>query len=53
MIIKKKLDEEIQATRDDLVEKVDNYLNYVVEQWMSENQLQWSKVSALRLLKDS
>jgi hypothetical protein len=34
-----KLDEEIQATRDDLVEKVDNYLNYVVEQWMSENEI--------------
>jgi hypothetical protein len=32
-----KLDEEIEATRDDLVEKVDNYLNYVVETWMSED----------------
>ena len=34
-----RLDEELTATRDDLVEKVDNYLNYVVEQWMDENRL--------------
>jgi len=34
-----KLDEETQSIQDDLVEKVDNYLNYVVEQWMAENQL--------------
>ena len=34
-----KLDEEVQATKDELVEKVDSYLNYVVENWMKENQL--------------
>ena len=34
-----KLEEELESTREDLVEKVDNYLNYVVEQWMEENQL--------------
>jgi len=34
-----KLDEEIQVTRDDLVEKVDNYLNYVVETWMADNKV--------------
>jgi len=34
-----KLESEIEETRDDLVEKVDNYLNYVVEQWMEENKL--------------
>lgn len=34
-----RLDEELQATRADLVEKVDSYLNYVVENWMEENQL--------------
>lgn len=34
-----KLDEEIQSTRDDLVEKVDSYLNYVVESWMTENEI--------------
>jgi hypothetical protein len=33
------LDEEIQATKEDLVEKVDGYLNYVVEQWMEDNKL--------------
>jgi 3-methyladenine DNA glycosylase AlkC len=34
-----KLDEEVAQNRTDLVEKVDNYLNYVVETWMKENQL--------------
>lgn len=33
------LEEGVQSARDELVEKVDNYLNYVVEQWMSENQI--------------
>ena len=33
------LAEEIQSTKDELVEKVDSYLNYVVENWMKENQL--------------
>ena len=30
---------EVDATKADLVEKVDNYLNYVVENWMTENQV--------------
>lgn len=34
-----RLDEELSATREDLVEKVDSYLNYVVEQWMEENRV--------------
>lgn len=34
-----KLDEELDTSRSDLVEKVDNYLNYVVETWMKENEL--------------
>ena len=33
------LQEEIESTKSDLVEKVDNYLNYVVEQWMEDNQV--------------
>ena len=33
------LAEEIETTKSDLVEKVDNYLNYVVENWMKENKL--------------
>ena len=31
------LAEEISSTKTDLVEKVDSYLNYVVEQWMEDN----------------
>lgn len=33
------LAEEVSTTKADLVEKVDSYLNYVVEQWMEDNQL--------------
>ena len=33
------LAEEVASTKADLVEKVDNYLNYVVEQWMEDNRL--------------
>lgn len=33
------LDEEINTIRTDLIEKVDGYLNYVVENWMKENEL--------------
>ena len=33
------LSEEIESTKADLVEKVDSYLNYVVEQWMEDNQV--------------
>jgi hypothetical protein len=33
------LAEEKSAIQEDLVEKVDSYLNYVVENWMSENEL--------------
>ena len=34
-----RLQEEIGTTKSDLVEKVDGYLNYVVENWMEENEL--------------
>ena len=33
------LDAEITSTKEDLVEKVDSYLNYVVENWMEENKV--------------
>jgi len=31
--------EEINTAKEDLVDKVDSYLNYVVERWMEENQV--------------
>ena len=34
-----KLETEIEAIRDDLTEKVDQYLDYVVEQWLESNQI--------------
>src|SRR6056300_916509 len=34
-----KLKEEVETTKSELVEKVDSYLNYVVEEWMQENNL--------------
>jgi hypothetical protein len=36
---KTELDESIQSTKTELTEKVDTYLNYVVEEWMKENEL--------------
>ena len=34
-----KLEAELIGQREEFVEKVDSYLNYVVEQWMEENKL--------------
>ena len=36
---KTELDESIEQTKAELSEKVDTYLNYVVEEWMKENEL--------------
>ena len=36
---KTELEENINTTKDELTEKVDTYLNYVVEEWMKENEL--------------
>lgn len=33
------LSEELETTKAELVEKVDSYLNYVVEQWMADNKV--------------
>ena len=34
-----KFEEEISKSKSELTEKVDSYLNYVVEEWMKENKL--------------
>ena len=36
---KNELEENINTTKGELTEKVDTYLNYVVEEWMKENEL--------------
>jgi hypothetical protein len=33
------LEEAVESVKSDLTEKVDDYLSYVVEQWMDENQI--------------
>tara|TARA_B100000287_G_scaffold264627_1_gene249030 strand:- start:663 stop:1472 length:810 start_codon:yes stop_codon:yes gene_type:complete len=35
----KKLEENTESHKAELVEKVDSYLNYVVEEWMKENEI--------------
>ncbi len=35
----KVMEDMAESTMNDLVEKVDDYMNYVVEQWMEDNQL--------------
>jgi hypothetical protein len=34
-----RLDEQVEEIKNGLVEKVDGYLNYVVEQWMTDNEI--------------
>ena len=36
---KEELAEEVSSIKSDLIEKVDSYLNYVVESWMEENKV--------------
>lgn len=36
---KEELSEEVSSIKGDLIEKVDSYLNYVVESWMEENKV--------------
>ena len=36
---KEELTEEVSAVKADLVEKVDSYMNYVVESWMEDNKV--------------
>ena len=36
---KEELAEEVSSIKGDLIEKVDSYLNYVVESWMEENKV--------------
>ena len=33
------LEDSIEAVAEDLTEKIDDYLNYVVEQWLSDNEI--------------
>jgi len=35
----KKLDESVEAIKNEMVENVDNYLNYAVAEWIAENKL--------------
>lgn len=38
-MLEERSEQQLVEFKETLVEKVDNYLNYVVEQWMEENQL--------------
>ena len=35
----KEVEDKVSAVKEELVEKVDSYLNYVVEEWIKDNQL--------------
>lgn len=34
-----RLEEQVESIKEGLIEKVDGYLNYIVEQWISDNEL--------------
>src|SRR5210317_2126539 len=46
-----KLKEEVEVQKAELAEKVDSYLNYIVEEWMKENSIAIEEVSKVRSLK--
>ena len=46
---KTELDESIEETKVELSEKVDTYLNYVVEEWMKENELAVERLSLIHI----
>ena len=48
----KKFDEEVSKAKTDLVEKVDAYMNYVVNEWMKENELAIEKGIKVEIAED-
>jgi len=46
------LEESILSTRTELTEKLDDYLNYVVKEWMSENELAIEKGIRSEIVED-
>lgn len=49
---KTQLEESILETRQEMVQKVDDYLNYVVKEWMSENELAIEKGIRSEIVED-
>ena len=49
---KTQLEESILETRTEMVQKVDDYLNYVVKEWMSENELAIEKGIRSEIVED-
>lgn len=47
-----KLMEDIEAIRNDLTEKVDSYLNYVVEEWIQENEVAIENAIEVELVRE-
>ena len=49
---KTQLEESILETREEMVKKVDDYLNYVVKEWMQENELAIEKGIRSEIVED-
>jgi len=49
---KEQLDESLNETRTEMVQKVDDYLNYVVKEWMQENELAIEKGIRSEIVED-
>ena len=49
---KNQLEETILETREEMVKKVDDYLNYVVKEWMQENELAIEKGIRSEIVED-
>jgi len=49
---KQQLDEGLNETRTEMVQKVDDYLNYVVKEWMQDNELAIEKGIRSEIVED-
>tara|TARA_R100000152_G_C6778139_1_gene208579 strand:- start:350 stop:1573 length:1224 start_codon:yes stop_codon:yes gene_type:complete len=49
---KQELEEAIQENRDSTIEKVDDFMNYVIKEWMEENQLAIEKGIRSEIVED-
>ena len=47
-----KVEERVEETKSEIIEKVDAYLNYVVEEWMKENELAIEKGLRAEITED-
>lgn len=51
-VYESRLDEQVEVIKEGLIEKVDGYLDYVVEQWMEKNEIALERGMKSEILED-